>query len=92
MHLNPRNIPDLSWKWADTINTQDIGKVTVSHIFHLDDLLTQDDVDTILVNTNVYTHSTANLCMHVKLLLVVTKNLVVYIGTRRHILCPVYSG
>ena len=34
----------------------------VSHIFHLDDLLAQDDVDTILVNTNVYTHSTANLC------------------------------
>ena len=33
LHLNPRNIPDLSWKWADTINTQDIGKVTVSHIF-----------------------------------------------------------
>ena len=62
LHLNPRNIPDLSWKWADTINIQDIGKVTVSHIFHLDDLLTQDDVDTILVNTNVYTHSTANLC------------------------------
>ena len=62
LHLNPRNIPDLSWKWADTINTQDIGKVTLSHIFHLDDLLTQDDVDTILVNTNVYTHSTANLC------------------------------
>ena len=61
LHLNPRNIPDLSWKWADTIHTQDIGKVTVSHIFHLDDLLTQDDVDTILVNTNVYTHSTANL-------------------------------
>ena len=25
LHLNPRNIPDLSWKWADTINTQDIG-------------------------------------------------------------------
>ena len=62
LRLKPRNIPDLSWKWADTINTQDIGKVTVSHIFHLDNLLTQDDVDTILVNTNVYTHSTANLC------------------------------
>ena len=62
LHLNPRNIPDLSWKWANTINTQDIGKVTVSHIFHLDDLLTPDDVDTILVNTNVYTHSTADLC------------------------------
>ena len=62
LHLNPRNIPDLSWKWANTIHTQDIGKVTVSHIFHLDALLTQDGVDTILVNTNVYTHSTANLC------------------------------
>ena len=62
LHLNPKNIPDLSWKWADTINTQDIGKVTVSHIFHMDDLLTQDVVGTILVNTNVYTHSTANLC------------------------------
>ena len=52
--LNPKNIPDLSWKWADTINTQDIGKVTVSHIFHMDDLLTQDVIETILVNTNVY--------------------------------------
>ena len=31
--LNPRNIPDWSWKWADTIHTQDIGRVTVSHIF-----------------------------------------------------------
>ena len=62
LHLNPKNIPDLSWKWADTINTQDIGKVTVSHIFHMDDLLTQDVVETILVNTNVYTHSTYNLC------------------------------
>ena len=44
LHLNPKNIPDLSWKWADTINTQDIGKVTVSHIFHMDNLLTQDAV------------------------------------------------
>ena len=53
--LNPKNILDLSWKWADTIHTQDIGRVTVSHIFHLDDLLIQDVVNTILVNTNVYT-------------------------------------
>ena len=60
--LNPKNIPDLSWKWADTINKQDIGNVTVSHIFHMDDLLTQDAVEMILVNTNVYTHSTTNLC------------------------------
>ena len=62
LHLNPNNIPDLSWKWADTVNTQDIGKVTVSHIFHMDDMLTQDAVEMILVNTNVYTHSTTNLC------------------------------
>ena len=60
--LNPKNIPDLSWKWADTVNTQDIGKVTVSHIFHMDDMFTWDAVETILVNTNVYTRSTANLC------------------------------
>ena len=60
--LNPKNIPDLSWKWTDTINTQDIGNVMVSHIFHMDNLLTQDAVEKILVNTNVYTHSTTNLC------------------------------
>ena len=62
LHLNPKNIPDLSWKWADTVNTQDIGKVMVSHIFYMDDLLTQDTVEMILVNTNVYTHSATNLC------------------------------
>ena len=62
LHSNPKNIPDLSWKWADTVNTQDIGKVTVSHIFHMDDMLTQDTVEMILVNTNVYTYSTTNLC------------------------------
>ena len=60
--LNPRNMPDLSWKWADTVNMQDIGKMTVSHIYHMDDILTQHDVNTILVNTSVYTHSTNNLC------------------------------
>ena len=41
LQLNPRNIPDLSWKWADTVHIQDIGRVTVSHIFHLDDLSSQ---------------------------------------------------
>ena len=60
--LNPKNIPDLSWKLADTVNTQEIGKVMVSHIFHMDDMFMRDAVETILVNTNVYTHSTANLC------------------------------
>ena len=62
LRLNPKNILDLSWKWADTIHTQDIGRVTVSHIFHLDDLLTKDVVNTILVNTNVYIRPIANLC------------------------------
>ena len=62
LQLNPRNIPDLSWKWADTIHTQDIGKVTVSHIFHLDGLLTHDSLETILVNTNVYTQAIPDLC------------------------------
>ena len=62
LRLNPKYIPDLSWKWADTNNTQDIGKVMVSHIFHMSDLLIQDVVETILVNTNVYTDSTNNLC------------------------------
>ena len=36
--------------------------MTVSHIFYLDDLLTQDVVNTILVNTNVYTQPTTDLC------------------------------
>ena len=62
LHLNPKNILDLSWKWANTIHTQDIGRVTESHIFHLDDLLTKDVVNTILVSTNVYTRPIANLC------------------------------
>ena len=53
--LSPRDIPDLSWKWADTVHTQDIGQVTVSHIFHLDEELNLNDVDTILVNSDVYT-------------------------------------
>ena len=25
LHLNPCNIPDLNWKWAETVHTQDIG-------------------------------------------------------------------
>ena len=37
----------------------------MSYIFHLDDLLTQDVVNTILVNTNVYTRPTMDLCMTV---------------------------
>ena len=52
----------MSWKWADTVNTQEIGKVMVSHIFHMDDMFMRDAVEMILVNTKVYTRSTANLC------------------------------
>ena len=55
LHLSPRNIPDLSWKWADTVHTQDIGRVTVSHIFHLNEALNLNNVNTILVNSDVYT-------------------------------------
>ena len=65
LQLNPRNIPDLSWKWADTVHTQDIGRVTVSHIFHLDDLLTHDSLEMILVNTNLYTQAKPDPCVTV---------------------------
>ena len=73
LRLNPRNIRDLSWKWADTVHTQDIGKVMVSHIFHLDvlscgdtsNLLTHDSLEMILVNTNVYTQATPDPCVTV---------------------------
>ena len=33
LRLNPHNIPDLSWKWAEMVHTQDIGRVTTSQIF-----------------------------------------------------------
>ena len=36
LHLNLHNIPNLSWKWAEMVHTQDIGKVTTSQIFHVD--------------------------------------------------------
>ena len=71
--LNPRNIPDLSWKWADTVHTLDIGKVTVSHIFHLDSLpcsdtsglVNHDSLEIILVNTNVNTQAKPDPCVTV---------------------------
>ena len=66
LHLNPKNIPDLSWKWANTVNTQDIGKVTVSHIFHVDDLLTQDAVEMILMYIHIQLLIFAPLWMYVK--------------------------
>ena len=62
LHLNPRNIPDLSWKRADTIHTQDISQATVSHIFHLEETLSLDDMNTILVNNEAYTQPHNDLC------------------------------
>ena len=35
LRLNPHNITDLSWKWAETVHTQNIGRVTTSQIFHV---------------------------------------------------------
>ena len=57
--------------------------MTVGHIFHLDDLLTQDDVGAILMYIHIQLLTFVQLLMHVKLWLV---------GTCRHILCSVYSG
>ena len=45
--LNPHNIPDLSWKWAETVHTQDIGRVTTSQIFHVDVQSAEESVEKI---------------------------------------------
>ena len=89
LRLNLRNIPDLSWKWADTVHTQDIGKVTVSHIFYLDflscgdasSLINHDSFEMILVNTNVYTQAKPDPC--------VTVNACQSIVSSYEITCPV---
>ena len=89
LQLNPGNIPDLSWKWADTVHTQDIGKVTVSHIFHLNflscgdasNLINHDNLEMILVNTKVYTQAKPDPC--------VTINACQSIVSSCEITCPV---
>ena len=45
--LNPCNIPDLSWKWAETVHTQDIGRVTTSQIFHVNVQSTEESAEKI---------------------------------------------
>ena len=72
--LNPRNIPDLSWKWAEMVHTQDIGKVTTSQIFHVDvksaekkeksvkTSLVYEDLESIYVNSHMYTIPSKAIC------------------------------
>ena len=76
--LNPRNIPDLSWKWAETVHTQDIGRVTTSQIFHVDvqsseesaekmeqvgrTSLRYENLESIYVNSHMYTVPSEVVC------------------------------
>ena len=72
--LNPCNIPDLSWKWAEMVHTQDIGKVTTSHIFHVDvesaekkeqvvkTSLLYENLESIYVNSHMYTIPSEAIC------------------------------
>ena len=76
--LNPHNIPDLSWKWAETVHTQDIGRVTTSQIFHVDvqsseesaekieqvvkTSLRYENLKSIYVNSHMYTVPSEAIC------------------------------
>ena len=78
LHLNPCNIPDLSWKWAETVHTQDIGRVTTSQIFHVDVQSTEEsaekieqvvktslryeNLESIYVNSHMYTIPSEAIC------------------------------
>ena len=78
LRLNPRNIPDLSWKWAETVHTQDIGRVTTSQIFHVDvqsagesvekieqvvkTSLRYENLESIYVNSHMYTIPSEAIC------------------------------
>ena len=78
LHLNPHNIPDLSWKWAETVHTQDIGRVTTSQIFHVDvqsaeesaekieqvvkTSLRYENLESIYVNSHMYTIPSEAIC------------------------------
>ena len=78
LHLNPRYIPDLSWKWAETVHTQDIGRVTTSQIFYVDVQSTEESVEqieqvvttslqyenleSIYVNSHMYTIPSEAIC------------------------------
>ena len=74
LHLNPHNIPDLSWKWAETVHTQDIGRVTTSQIFHVNvqsaekieqvvkTSLRYENLESIYVNSHMYTIPSEAIC------------------------------
>ena len=78
LRLNPCNIPDLSWKWAETVHTQDIGRVTTSQIFHVDvqsseesaekmeqvvkTSLQYENLESIYVNSHMYTIPSEAIC------------------------------
>ena len=72
--LNPRNVPNLSWKWAETVHTQDIGGVTTSQIFHVNvqsaekieqvvkTSLRYENLESIYVNPHMYTIPSEAIC------------------------------
>ena len=78
LRLNPHNIPALSWKWAETVHTQDIGTVTTSQIFHVDvqssdesaekmeqvvkTSLRYENLESIYVNSHMYTVPSEVIC------------------------------
>ena len=74
LHLNLHNIPDLSWKWAETVHTQDIGTVTTSQIFHVDvksaeetdqvvkTSLMYENLESIYMNSHMYTIPSEAIC------------------------------
>ena len=65
----------MCWKWAETVHTQDIGRVTTSQIFHVDvqsvgdnqssmnTSLMYEDLESIFVNSHMYTIPSKATCM-----------------------------
>ena len=74
LRLNLHNIPNLSWKWAEMVHTQDKGKVTTSQIFHVDaesaekteqvvkTSLMYENLESIYVNSHMYTIPSEAIC------------------------------
>ena len=68
----------MSWKWAETVHTQDIGRVTTSQIFHVDvqsseesaeemeqvgrTSLRYENLESIYVNSHMYTIPSEVVC------------------------------
>ena len=72
--LNPCNIPNLSWKWAETVHTQDVDRVTTSQIFNVNvqsaekieqvvkTSLRYENLESIYVNSHMYTIPSEAIC------------------------------